>query len=770
MQVLLVALLAATPSVAQTSQPPLIEGRRIVVLRHDVKAHAATLRRLAAARRDGDREAFLSVLAARQAAQRPNQDRLVAVVESAGAQVVDRLWLIDALVVEGASAALDELLSDHPLVERIERDRVVEYQLEQAIDEQHHDAISAHAIDLDGVKLKGGGLHIAVIDSGIDLDMGGTGRPHATFYPDGDPTKTTGGGIGGSRILTAVDLVLTDGVDDAEDVNGHGTAMAAVLGGADFSSLPDIADGVAPEAKLRIWKIGSDDAPSGVVGSAMITAFNQVAADPDIRAANMSTSGAQSALSTLNGAIDATALSGVFVAVAGGNSGPVGIVSHGCYNAIVSAASLERMKSPVDIPGFFTSAIGPLPDGRRYPHLLGQGMAVSCAWQDTETEAGGAGGTSSGSAFIAGAALLVTQARPESTQLEVKALLLGESVPSDPGGNPDAAGYGYLHVKSAVDAALAGRVVSEAIAGQTRVFHVELGAAEQRTFALTWNRELTSSLDVANLDLEIRDPNGAVVASSASAVDNVELIRFQAQTAGVHEVRVFAASGTALPVTFALAGASEPSVEDGLGCPGGPPTITNTSATTVPSLVIGLNQITLTGCSFFGVHTVTLGGVDVESFEAVDNTTLIVDLPKAPALGALPLEVTSFAGSGVVLLDVVAPEPTLILHNSALFSGQNADFTLGSDPADALVLAVSLDPTPTSFPGLLDLALGGAGTSLGLVATPTVPAAGWLNHSVPVTLTGLPPLTNLYFQAAAVPATPSFPLATTGTDSAPFVF
>ncbi len=763
----LACLLVFTPAAAQTSPGDPTDGRRIVALRSDAGAHSRTLRRLAALRRAGDRDAFLAELDALRAAQRPRQDELAAVVEAAGARVVERLWLTDALLIEDASGELDGLLEGHPLVERHQRNAPAAFSLAQAIDAQHHDAIGAHAIGL-----KGSGLHIAVIDSGIDLVMGGTGRPHAAFFPNGNPFNQTGGGIFGSRILSAVDLVLADGVDDAEDVFGHGTNMASVLGGAQFSVLPDLADGVAPDAKLRVWKIGNDNFPATTAGTlVMAQALNQAAADPDIRVANMSTSGSPSLFAAPNAAIDNAVLAGVFVAVAGGNAGSDLSIAHACYNAIVAAGAFEATKAPVSIPGYAISAIGPLPDGRTYPHLMGQGEAVTCAMQDTETVAGSTGGTSSGSAFIAGAALLVTEARPESTPLEVKALLLAESLPSSYTPDPSASGYGYLHVKNAVDAALAGRVVSETIGdGQTKRFQVDLNAGEFRNFALAWNRELTSASIVANLDLEVRDPGGAVVASSASLVDNVEHIRFLAQIAGTYELRVSAASAAGLPVTFALAGASAHSVDDGLGCPGGAPTITGVSATTVPSIAAGPNQVTLSGCNFYGVHTVTLGGIDAVSFDAVDNATLTVHLPKAPALGPFPLEVTNENGSAVQTLNVVAPQPTLILHNSSFFSGQDAEFTLGSVPTDALVLLASLDPAPTIAPGIVDLAIGGGGSSLYPLVTVVMPAPGWQDLSFGFTLAGVPPFTQFYFQAVVVPASPSFPLATTGVQSAPFVF
>jgi hypothetical protein len=769
----ILASLAFGGAAAAAQAPPPTEhfgDRRIVLLRTDAEAEEAVLQRLAALRRSGDRAAFTRVLDARRAELLGRQGTLAQVVEDTGGTVLGGIWLIDAILVGGSSEDLDARLWAHPLVERVERDRALRPEMGQAIDAQHHDAVGAHALDAGGLKLQGGGLPIAIIDSGIDADMGGLGRPHAAFFPEGDPTQPTGGGIGGSRILSMVDLELADGSADAEDTYGHGTRMASVLGGADFSTLPDIADGIAPEAVLRVWKISDDGLAGGLASTAMmIKALNEVAADPDVRVANMSYGGSPTYSFAPNHALDNAVLAGVFVAVAGGNLGADLSTAHASHNVLPSGASEEAQKKPASFPGFFMSAIGPLPDGRRYPQLLAVGDSLTCAAMDTESVAGATCCTSAASAMIAGGGLLVTQADPSLSPLAIKALLLNESLPVTLG-NPAAAGYGYLHVKRSVDAALAGRVISETIGtGQAKRFQVALAAGESRAFTAVWHRKSAAS-GVANLDLELRDPGGALVATAASSVDSVEQIRFTAASTGVHEVVVTPAGAAHLPATFALAGTSEHSVDDGLGCPGGPPAVQSVSPTQVPSLAPGPNQVVLQGCGMLGVASVQLGGVEADGFLVSDDTMLTVNLPKAPALGTLPLTVTNASGSTSVPLQVVAPPPTLALHNQAFFSAEKASFSLGSAPSDLLVLLASLQGSPTVVPGVVSLDVGASATSLFPLATVAVPASGWLDLEFPFQLAGIPPFTTFYFQAVAVASPPALPLATTNVVSAPFVF
>ena len=41
-----------------------------------------------------------------------------------------------------------------------------------------------------GVALRGDGIGMAILDTGVDADMAGSGRPHSAYYPGGNPSMT----------------------------------------------------------------------------------------------------------------------------------------------------------------------------------------------------------------------------------------------------------------------------------------------------------------------------------------------------------------------------------------------------------------------------------------------------------------------------------------------------------------------------------------------------------------------------------------------------
>ena len=82
---------------------------------------------------------------------------------------------------------------------------------------------------------------------------------------------------------------------------------------------------------------------------------------------------------------------------------------------------------------------------------------------------------------------------------------------------------------------------------------------------------------------------------------------------------------------------------------------------------------------------------------------------------------------------------------------------------------VSLLDTPSSLPGLVQLAIGGQWTQLFLLATVGLPAAGRVELAWP--LAGLPWGTQLHFQAALFDVSQgSLPLLTTGSVTGTFYF
>ncbi len=144
-----------------------------------------------------------------------------------------------------------------------------------------------HVPPLWGQGLRGAGVRVAIVDTGIDQthpDLAGRVAAHADF----------------------------SGAGERDDV-GHGTHVAGIIAGAGA-----VYRGVAPEATLVVAKAlsaagGSEDA----VLAAMSWASTQ-----DIAVMNLSLGGPGSPTSPLSREVDALAADGIIVCVAAGNDGP----------------------------------------------------------------------------------------------------------------------------------------------------------------------------------------------------------------------------------------------------------------------------------------------------------------------------------------------------------------------------------------------------------------------------------------------------------------
>ncbi len=757
--------LAAAPSAE-------VQGERhVVTLRVDRAQHRSFLSDLARERRAGDAERFLERLAAGRAAQDQRRAPLEEWLEGRGARVIERFWLTPGLAIENADAATLAALAARPDVLSVEPDALLEAQLmADAIDADHHDAVGAHALYLGSVPVRGTGVTVALIDSGVDSNMNGTGRPHAAFYPGGDPNDLTGGGIGGSRLLSEEHYGFPPPSVD-EDLFGHGTRMGAVLAGARWNAQPGVADGIAPDVWIRSFKISDDGVGELASTVSMGKAFDAAAAMPDVRVANMSYNNSSSLPGTnLNRKIDAATLAGVFVTLSGGNFGADLSVAHGAYNALVAGASLKTTKQPAVVPGIFTSAIGPLPDGRRYPHMLAVGTNVVTAKLDDEASSQASYGASASAAMLAGTGALVVQCWPAATQLQIKALLLNESQEVVLG-NPAAAGWGYLDVEATVDAAIARRAVTETVSvGQIRTFLRPAAAGESVALTLVWNREDTLLDPIDDLDLRVRNPQGTVIAWSASQLDNVEQIRFDATSSGVYRVEVIpiATVGDST-VTFALGGIESPSIQS--VCNGGTTVaIAGTTPALIPALVpTAQNEVVVAGCGFTGATSLMVAGQTLlpgVGFDVLSDNALVFDMPLPQLLGSQPLSVQTPFGLALAAIEVVAPPPTLRLETPAISTSIPGQVRLGAKPGDVYVVGASTSLSPTVIPGILSIDIGNGGASLLVLSSNVIGANGTSLETYPVPAS-VPFGLTVYLQAVVFDAASlALPLASTQVGSA----
>jgi hypothetical protein len=237
---------------------------------------------------------------------------------------------------------------------------------------------------------------------------------------------------------------------------------------------------------------------------------------------------------------------GTLIAYPAGNEGPQQTVNQNCiaYDTLCMGGFDHRgTVDPSDDMVEDFSSRGPTPGGRKKPDLV----AVSTSefanqhWiRDGRLWSGGSGTSLAAPQGAAAAALLAGSGI--AAPIAQKAILIdsarqGRATPSSPmgtqaGWQPDW-GWGALDL----DGALKERTnfyMREVAGGDAHFYRAKLQSPGDRA-TLVWNRRAlgciapgcdTTSLTLSNLNLEQLDPaTGAVEASSASAIDNVEQVR-----------------------------------------------------------------------------------------------------------------------------------------------------------------------------------------------------------------------------------------------------
>jgi subtilisin family serine protease len=258
-------------------------------------------------------------------------------------------------------------------------------------------------------RTRGTGVVVAVIDSGVDV-----------FHPDlaanvwHNVDEVCGNGIDDDANGYTDDCVGWDFINDdntPEDVNGHGTHVAGIIG-AEADNRIGIA-GVAYESQIMALKIGDGSPPL----SAAIEAF-AYAIDNGARVINASwVSDDPAAGAFLSPALDAASSAGVLVVTGAGNYStdidevPVYPASMPHNNVIVVGAS-----TPLDLPAEYSGY------GDRSVDLFAPGEHIV-----STLPGGGYGaysGTSMAAPMVSGAAALLWSATPQATYAEVKGALL----------------------------------------------------------------------------------------------------------------------------------------------------------------------------------------------------------------------------------------------------------------------------------------------------------------------------------------------------------
>ena len=311
-----------------------------------------------------------------------------------------------------------------------------------------------------GSGLRGQGIRIAVIDTGVDYthsDLGGCFGP-------------------GCKIENGYDFYNDD--NDPMDDHGHGTHVTATIAG------DGILRGIAPRAKIYAYKVCSDG--GGCPYDYIIDAIES-SIDPNnnnnfndhVDVMSISLGGPGNPDDLLSQSVDNAVDVGIVAVVAAGNSGPAGNYNcrhggDGSSNSICSpgtsrkAITIGASCKPFDvgfnfycdedIAGF--SSRGPViwqGETLSKPDVVAPGVEICAAqWEDAwqydecldDEEHTAISGTSMATPHVAGVAALVKQAHPDWTPNQVKESL--KSTAEDLGYDEAMQGQGLVVANDAV--------------------------------------------------------------------------------------------------------------------------------------------------------------------------------------------------------------------------------------------------------------------------------------------------------------------------------
>ncbi|MBL8723155.1 MAG: S8 family serine peptidase [Planctomycetes bacterium] len=531
--------------------------------------------RTAIARRDA--AAVAAVCADLQQRAVRDQEPLAAATLALGGSVVQHFWLVPAAAVDLPPGAI-AVLRGRADVRAVHADGIAEpAAIVRGTDGNNHRAQAVHA---QGVL--GQGATIAVLDSGFDAAMAGSGRPHRLYFVDGDPANTTGGGLAGSRLLATFAL----GTQPAEAFDNHGNAVAAVAAGEAWTASPLAGRGHAPRARVVGYGIAND-----LLGNSSFTviasAFQRVVQDKltyNIVCANNSYSGRSDPTDPSQQAMDAAAsVADILVTVAAGNEGSNMQNGPSCANGLAVAAVAADSKQLARF-----SSQGPLagdPD-RTWPDLSACGVDVVMPARDTESATSFyvASGTSFAAPQVCGAAALYRSVRPQATALETKAAILCSTEDVFPpnqwsiSSSRHTIGHGFLRDDLLVAAAQGQATIGTgALTAAAPELHIPLAVVQGQTYAavVAFHRHVLTDTMWSDVDLLVRDPQGRVLAVAGHPRELTEKVVFTAATSGTYDVvaiarRLEIASLPVAVVAMATAPQTTPggAVTFGQGCIG----------------------------------------------------------------------------------------------------------------------------------------------------------------------------------------------------------
>ena len=479
-----------------------------------------------------------TIVADLEAKMKRHQAGFVQQVEALGGSVFAQWWIVNACAIEATPAAL-ATIATLPNVAYLEPDVATEPCILTATNAANHNSDY-----LNSINVTGSGVACAIVDTGQDSNMNGTGVPHITYSRRGTAT-------------TRLVLNRQMGTMTADDVHGHGTGVASVSAGWRWSTTT-ADNGHAFDANIAGYAIANNTAGSSST-STMASAWNQMVADAAayrIVAANLSYSGSPNPLSVEQKAMDSAGLNAdILACTAAGNNGTSTASSQINVNGLSVGAVNENTHTLASFSSRGT------PDGQLFPDICANGVSTNMARRDNQAADYVASGTSMASPMVCGAATLIRGANTSLRSYETKAILLAATNAS-PGtaGTQVSTGPGCGYLKDDVAYTIATnsqRHGTASIASTTTAWTKSLPvtANVQYQVAIAWHRLDVNSTTWSNLNLRILN-GSTVVAQSATARNTEEFVRFTAATSGIYTIEVRAASLSAATQPFGWASSS----------------------------------------------------------------------------------------------------------------------------------------------------------------------------------------------------------------------
>ncbi len=480
-----------------------------------------------------------------------------AAVQALGGNVTIQYWLVNACAfeIEPNKVAQLALL---PGVAEIHADRIAVPLIKTSTSAANHNADAVQAAGIKGV-----GVCSAIMDTGQDAVSGATGKPHATYYIDGNTSNTAGGGIMGSRLVANVQC----GTLAPEDPHNHGTAVASQVAGAIWNLSGTADDGHAPRATIAGYSI-SNSTSGGSSEAVMALAWQNIARDKakyNIVSANNSYTGIScNTTDLIQKALDNAAYyADIVCCTAAGNSAGSTTYSQACANGLSTAAVNPTAKTMASF-----SSYGPLScdAGRFWPDISGCGVNTVMALRDNAASSWTASGTSMASPQTCGAATLVRGVNPTLNAQETKAILLAtaESIAAQNAGRTRYNfGLGFVRSDLSVQLAqTAGSAWTRTLENATAVHSFQMGVSSGKPYRVVvcWPRRLDTSTSANWSNLKLRVLDGTTVVATSDTPKNLyEHVDFTAAATSVYTIEVSANSlEGAAPIEYSVAHTGTP--------------------------------------------------------------------------------------------------------------------------------------------------------------------------------------------------------------------